>query len=223
VKSHAVPSQVLALAPVGLGHAVHDVVPQVSTLVLVAQIPAQLWVPVAHTPEHAAAASMQVPAHSFMPVGQAGRHAVPSQVTVPPAGSAHAAHEVAPQLPTSRLLTQRPPQTWKPVLHAMPHAPPTHWATPLGSVGQTVHAVPHAVASPSAAHLAAHLCVPVMHWKSHEVPSQVACVAPVGTGHGKHDVPHAFTSITDGHKPLHACCAAGHAPAHAAVASMHPP
>ena len=120
------PSQEVALAPVGLGHAVHDVVPQVSALVLAAQIPAQLCVPAGHTPEHAAAASMQVPAQSFMPVGQAGRHVVPSQVTLPPVGIVHAVHEVVPQLPTSRLLTQRLPQVWNPVLHAMPHAPPTH-------------------------------------------------------------------------------------------------
>jgi hypothetical protein len=156
VKSHAVPSQVVALAPVGLGHAVHDVVPQVLTLVLVAQIPEQLCVPVAQTPEQAAAWAMQVPAHSFIPDGHAGKHAVPSQVTLPPAGSVHAAHDVAPQLPTSWLLTQRLPQRWYPVLHAMPHAPPTHCATPFGSVAHTVHAVPHAVASPSVAHLFAH-------------------------------------------------------------------
>jgi hypothetical protein len=126
VKSHVVPSHVVVLAPVGLGHAVHDVVPQVSTLVLVAQMPAQSWVPVRHTSEHAAAAAMHAPAHSFMPVGQAGTHAVPSQVTVPPAGDWHAVHDVVPQLPTSRLLTQRPPQMWYPALQAMPHAPPTH-------------------------------------------------------------------------------------------------
>jgi hypothetical protein len=109
VKSHAVPSQVAVLAPVGFGQAVHDVVPQVSTLVLVAQIPAQLCVPVAHTPEHAVAASMHVPAQAFIPVGHVGRHAVPSHVTEPPAGSWHAVHDVVPQLPTSRLLTHRPP------------------------------------------------------------------------------------------------------------------
>jgi hypothetical protein len=87
VKSHAVPSHVVALAPVGFGHAAQDVAPQVSTLVFVAQIPEQLWVPAGHTPEQAAAAAMHVPAHSFIPVGHAGTHAVPSHVTVPPAGT----------------------------------------------------------------------------------------------------------------------------------------
>ena len=110
MKSQAVPSHVVALAPVGFGHAAHDVAPQVSTLVFGAQIPAQLCVPVGHTPEHAVAASMHVPAHAFIPVGHVGTHAVPSHVTEPPAGSWHAVHDVVPQLPTSRLLTQRPPQ-----------------------------------------------------------------------------------------------------------------
>jgi len=45
----------------------------------------------------------------------------------------------------------------------MLQAPPTHWAVPLGSVGQTLHVVPHAVASPSGAQLVPHLCVPVVH------------------------------------------------------------
>jgi hypothetical protein len=45
----------------------------------------------------------------------------------------------------------------------MPQAPPTHWAMPLGSVGQTLQAVPQAVASLSVAQLVPHLCVPVVH------------------------------------------------------------
>jgi hypothetical protein len=109
------------------------------------------------------------------------------------------------------------------VLHAIPHAPPAHCATPFGSVGHTVHEVPHAGTSLSIEHLVPHLWVPVMHWKSHVVPSQVDCVAPVGTGHAAHDVPHAFTSITDGQRPLHACCPVGHPPAQAAPTSMHAP
>jgi len=62
-----------------------------------------------------------------------------------------------------------------------------------------------------------------MHWKSHLVPSQLACVAPVGTGHGVHEVPHALMSITDGQRPVQACCPVGHEPAQAAAASMHAP
>lgn len=108
MKSHVVPLQVVVSAPVGLGQAVHDVAPQLSTLVFEAQIPEQLWVPGMQTPEHAAAMSMQAPAHGFMPDGQAGTHAVPSQVTVPPVGFWQVVHDVVPQLPTSMLLTQRP-------------------------------------------------------------------------------------------------------------------
>jgi hypothetical protein len=111
VKPQVVPLHVVALAPVGFGHAMHDV-PQVSTAVFGAQMPLQSCVPVAQAPEHADAASMHIPAHSFVPVGHAGMQLAPSQVTVPPAGSWHAMHDVVPQLPTSRLLTQRPPQTW---------------------------------------------------------------------------------------------------------------
>ena len=100
------------LAPVGFAHAAHDVVPHVSTLVFRAQIPEQLCVPAAQTPEQAVAASMQLPAHSFVPVGHAGWHIVPSHATEPPAGSWHAVHEVVPQLPTSLLLTHLPPHWW---------------------------------------------------------------------------------------------------------------
>jgi hypothetical protein len=85
VKSHDPLLQVVAPAPVGFGQATHEV-PQLSMLVLSAQRPAQLWVPVGHMPEHAAVAAMHAPAHSFMPAGQAGTHMVPSQVTDPPLG-----------------------------------------------------------------------------------------------------------------------------------------
>ena len=85
MKSHDPLLQVVALAPVGFGQATHEA-PQVSTLVLSAQMPAQLWVPLGQRPEHAAAAAMHAPAHSFMPGGQAGTHMVPSQVTAPPLG-----------------------------------------------------------------------------------------------------------------------------------------
>ena len=62
-----------------------------------------------------------------------------------------------------------------------------------------------------------------MHWKSQVVPSQVAWVAPTGTGQGRHEVPQAFTSVTDGQSPLQACCSAGHVPPHAAAASTQAP
>ena len=77
--------QVVELAPVGNGQDVQEV-PQLSTLVLLAQMPEQLWVPLAQTPLHAALLAMHAPAHSFVPDGQAGTHCVPSQVTEPPVG-----------------------------------------------------------------------------------------------------------------------------------------
>jgi hypothetical protein len=108
VKSHVVPSHVVALAPVGLGQPV-QVVPHVSTLLFVAQMPLQSCVPVGQVPQ-AAVVAMQAPAHSLVSVGQAGTHAVPSQATEPPVGIVHAVHEVVPQLPVSSLLTHLAPQ-----------------------------------------------------------------------------------------------------------------
>ena len=108
VKSHFIPSHVVALAPVGLGQLVHNV-PQVSTLVFMAQMPPQSWVPDGQRTEQAAAASIHTPEHSFIPEGQAGTQVVPSQVAEPPIGIVHALHEVVPQLPTSLLLTHLAP------------------------------------------------------------------------------------------------------------------
>lgn len=68
-----VPLQEVAFAPVGSGQDVQEV-PQLSTLVLLAQMPEQLWVPLAQTPLHDALLAMQAPAHSFIPDGQAGTH-----------------------------------------------------------------------------------------------------------------------------------------------------
>lgn len=90
-------------------------------------------------------------------------------------------------------------------------------------MGQAVQADPQAVTSLSSAQLAPHRCVPVVHWKPHDVPSQVACVAPGGTAQGEQDVPHAFGSVSAGHSPPQACSVAGHLPLHAAAASMHAP
>ncbi len=109
VKPQVVPLQLVEVAPVGKGHAAHDVVPQLATSVLLAQIPEQLWVPLAQAPLHAELLAMQVPAQSFMLVGHTGTHCVPSQVTEPPVGCMHAVHDEVPQVPTSLLLTHLPP------------------------------------------------------------------------------------------------------------------
>ena len=163
VKSQAVPSQLVALAPGGLAHPTHDVTPHVLTLVLAAQTPPQLCVPAGHWPEQAAAMSTHAPTHSFIPVGHAGTHAVPSHVTEPSVGAWQAWQDVVPQLPMSLLLTQRLPQMCVPVLHTSPQAPPTHCAAPFGSVAHATHEVPQAVASSSRTHRAPHWWYPVAH------------------------------------------------------------
>lgn len=112
VKPQVDPLQLVEVAPAGKGHAVHDVVPQLPTSVLLAQMPEQSWVPLEQTPLQAALLAMQLPAQSFMLAGQAGTHCVPSQVTEPPAGCTHAVHDEVPQLPTSPLLTHLPPHRW---------------------------------------------------------------------------------------------------------------
>jgi hypothetical protein len=85
----AVPSQV-ETPFAGGAHAMHDVGPQVMTLLLLAQVPLQTWNPPA----------------------QAKPHAVPSQVaTALAGGAAHAMHDVVPQLATLVLLTQATPHT----------------------------------------------------------------------------------------------------------------
>lgn len=64
VKSHFVPSQVAAAAPVGTGQAVHAV-PQELALMLSAQIPVQMCIPVGHMFEQGAVDAIQAPLHSI--------------------------------------------------------------------------------------------------------------------------------------------------------------
>lgn len=110
VKPHVAPLQFVEVAPLGKGQDVHDVAPQLPTLVLLAQMPEQSCVPLGQTPMHAALLAMHAPAQSFVPDGHTVMHCVPSQVTEPPVGCWHAVHEVEPQLPRSLLLTHLPPQ-----------------------------------------------------------------------------------------------------------------
>ncbi len=55
------------------------------------------------------------------------------------------------------------------------------------------------------------------------MPSQVAWVAPVGTGQVPHDVPHALISRTDGQRFPQTCWPGGQPPAQGALASMQTP
>lgn len=64
----------------------------------------------------------------------------------------------------------------------------------------------------------------MVHAKSHFTPSQLAWVAPVGTGQVRHEGPHALTSISDGHNPPHRCwLVRGQPPAQEAFGSMQAP
>jgi len=142
----------------GAEHA-EQLVPQVATAVLAAQMPLQLCVPVGHVLLQARLVAMQAPLQSCMPLGQLAPQLRPSQVADPPWGTAHAVHDVVPQLATSVLLTQAPVPDghwWWPVAHMIPHVPPWQTAVPLGSPGQAVQLDPHAVASVLAAHLLPH-------------------------------------------------------------------
>ena len=108
MKSQVVPLQLVALAPVGFRHDVHEA-PHESTLVFDTHRPRQLCVADGQTPAHAAELRMHVPKHTFIPGEHAGWQSAPSQVTEPPIGCTQALHDDVPQLPTSVLLTQRAP------------------------------------------------------------------------------------------------------------------
>jgi hypothetical protein len=82
VKSQVEPSQVVWLAPFGLGQAPHNV-PHELTLLLSTQTPLQLCVPVGHPPQ-TWPEGMQAPLHRICPVGHIPPHFWPSQVAVPP-------------------------------------------------------------------------------------------------------------------------------------------
>jgi hypothetical protein len=99
---------------------------------------------------------MHAPEHSLVVLVHAGWQASPLQLTVPPVGTWHAEHEVGPQFAVDVLSTHLPVEVaghwWKAFLQLIAQLPLMHAAEPLGSVGQLVHDVPHAVASSSAAH-----------------------------------------------------------------------
>jgi hypothetical protein len=76
-----VASHVALAANCGTGQAVHNAL-QEFTLVLLAQVPLQSWLPDGHTPLQDCALGMQTPAHSFWLTGQLPPHwpSVPSPV-----------------------------------------------------------------------------------------------------------------------------------------------
>ena len=68
---------------------------------------------------------------------------VPSHVAIALAGTGQAVHD-APHVATEVLLTQLPPQLWKPVRHTKPHTPPVQLASAFGGIGHVTQVAPHA-------------------------------------------------------------------------------
>src|SRR5262249_30310195 len=157
------PLQLVPLAPVGMGQAVHEVVPHELVLVLSAQMPLQLCVPAGHCPEQAMLASMQAPLQSCLPDGQEPPHLACTHVALPPVGTVHAVQEDVPQLAGSVSSTHAPLHRWKPVAQATAHIPDTQVAVPCGSPGQFMHMAPHALASSSRAQVLPQAWRPDMH------------------------------------------------------------
>lgn len=155
VNAHVVPSHVDWFAPVGMGHAVHDV-PHELTLVLSGHVPEHRWLPVGQSWLHATALSMQAPAQSRLPVGHVPPHAPPVHVAEPPVGTLHGVHD-PPQLAMSVLLTHFVPQRWKPLPHWSEQLPETQMGVPLAPAAQATHVAPHAPAESSRTQVAPHL------------------------------------------------------------------
>ena len=208
-----------------------QVAPHALVLVSGWQMLLQRCVPVGQTPLQGVETEMQAPAHNLVCDGQLGTQASPSQVTEPPpVGAVQALHEVesfGPQVAIALLSTHLPPQMWKPLLHFTAQTPLEQTAVPLESVGQTVQAVPHPVASSSAAQRALapvpHRCVPTPQVKLQVVPLQLVALAPVGLGHDIHNVPQLSTLVFEAQIPAQSCVPVPHTPEHAADPSMHVP
>ena len=99
----------VAVPFVGTGHAVHELVPQLLTLVFETHVPEHRCCPAGHIATHIMPLGMK-PALHVIP------QLVPSHVAVPFVGTGHAVHEVVPQPITLVLST-----------HAAPH-----WCEPAG-------------------------------------------------------------------------------------------
>ena len=157
------------MAFAGVGQGVHDVVPQLLTLVFGWQVPEQSCEPEEQTPEQAAPLAMQTPAQSFIPEGQVPPQVVPSQVAVPPpVGTGHAVHEV-PHPETLVLATHAVPQAWNPVPQAKPHAVPSQVAVEFAGGAHAAHdVVPQVATAVLDTHIEPH------RWKSPECMQETA-------------------------------------------------
>ncbi len=82
----------------------------------------------------------------------------PSHVPEEFGSDAHAVHDEVPQEDSAPLLTQTPPQSWNPPLHAYPHAVPLHVAVALAGTGHATHELPHVARAVFSTH------VPAQSW-----------------------------------------------------------
>lgn len=197
------PSQVAWDDPTGTGHEVHAL-PHELGLVSAAHRPPQLWVPGGQVPEQVWPASMHTPLHSVLPVGQAAPHCPWTQVAAPPVGAGQAVQD-PPQVAGAVESTQAPLQAWNPVAQAAPQVPAMHVAVPFAAAAHSWQAGPHAEGSSSRTQRPPHLCNPVPQTKSQLLPSQVAWMAPTGTGQGVQDVPQPCSSSAARQRPEQAC------------------
>ena len=120
---------------------VHDVVPHEVTLVLLTQSAPQ----------------------ACEPALQLWPQVAPLQVAVPFDGGVHGVH-APPQVATSRLLTQAPPQRWRPDAQATPHWKFEHVGDPLATPGQLLPQPPQLSALlETSTHDAPHVVSPLAH------------------------------------------------------------
>jgi hypothetical protein len=187
LKAHTPPSQV-AVAFGGAGHGWHNR-PQVLTLLSLAHMPLQSWVPLAHWPVQVRSGGTQAFWQSRLSPRHSPPQLTPSQVARPLSGGVQAEQET-PQVAISVLLTHREPHRCRPDGQEYSHRfEPLQAAMPPS--GTAVHsALPQ---HPSVAmHASPQGLKPIAQVFPQRWPSQVA-MPLVGAGQGVHEGPQAFT------------------------------
>jgi hypothetical protein len=94
----------------------------------------------------------------------------------------------------------------------MAQPPVVQMAEPFGSPGQITQVEPQAVGELSAEHVLPHAWYPVAQMTEQDVPLHEAEDAPVGTGHGVHELPHEFTFMLSAHTPPQSWVPLAHLP-----------
>ena len=98
---------------------------------------------------------------------------LPSQLAVPCGTTEHGV-QLAPQVRALVLLTQSPPQRWKPLLHWIPQLVPSHVALPFGGTGHGEQLEPQLAGSAFSRHFAPHEWYPGLHRNPQTLPAHVA-------------------------------------------------